>query len=42
MVLVGQGRKLELWDEAQWNAQTAQPIVFPATGLPPELDGFSL
>ena len=42
VVLVGQGHKFELWDEAQWQAQTAQAIAFPADGLPPELDGFSL
>ncbi|MFO1322995.1 MAG: division/cell wall cluster transcriptional repressor MraZ [Burkholderiales bacterium] len=41
-VLVGQGRKFELWDEARWAEQTAQAIAFPADGLPPELDGFSL
>jgi MraZ protein len=42
VVLVGQGHKLELWDNAQWQAQTAQALAFPADGLPPELDGFSL
>ncbi len=42
VVLVGQGQKLELWDEAQWEVQTAQAITFPADGLPPELAGFSL
>ncbi len=42
VVLVGQGRKFELWDEAQWQAKTAQAFAFPAQGLPPELDGFSL
>jgi MraZ protein len=42
VVLVGQGQKFELWDEAQWSAQTAQTIAFPAEGLPPELDGVSL
>jgi len=42
VVLVGQGRKLELWDEAQWEVQTAQAIAFPADGLPPDLAGFSL
>jgi len=42
VVLVGQGQKFELWDESQWQAQTAQAIAFPAGGLPPELDGFSL
>lgn len=42
VVLVGQGNKFELWDEARWTEQTAQAIVFPTDGLPPELDGFSL
>jgi MraZ protein len=42
VVLVGQGNKFELWDDARWTEQTAQAIAFPAGGLPPELDGFSL
>ena len=42
VVLVGQGQKFELWDDAQWQVETAQAIAFPAGGLPPELDGFSL
>ncbi len=42
VVLVGQGRRFELWDEAAWQRQTAQAIAFPADGLPSELDGFSL
>lgn len=42
VVLVGQGRKFELWDAAAWQRETAQAITFPASGLPPELDGFSL
>ena len=42
VVLVGQGSKFELWDDAKWQAQTARAITFPAGGLPPELDGFSL
>lgn len=41
VVLVGQGQKLELWDEAKWQAQTAQTIAFPGE-LPSELSGFSL
>ena len=41
-VLVGQGRKFELWDDASWAARTAQAIAFDANALPPELDGFSL
>jgi MraZ protein len=42
VVLVGQGNKFELWDEAKWQEETARTITFPAGGLPPELDGFSL
>ena len=41
VVLVGQGRKLELWDEARWQAQVAQTIAFPGP-LPPGLEGLSL
>ena len=42
VVLVGQGQRLELWGQTQWEAQTAQAIAFDAGSLPPELDGFSL
>ena len=42
VVLVGQGHKFELWDDAAWQAQTAQVIAFGGTALPSELDGFSL
>jgi MraZ protein len=42
VVLAGQGHKFELWDAARWNDATSRPIGFPAGGLPPELDGFSL
>ncbi|MEO8535964.1 MAG: division/cell wall cluster transcriptional repressor MraZ [Betaproteobacteria bacterium] len=41
VVLVGQGQKLELWDEAKWQAQIAQTITFPG-GLPAGLEGLSL
>lgn len=41
VVLVGQGRKLELWDDGKWQAQIAQPISF-ADGLPAGLQGLSL
>jgi MraZ protein len=41
VVLVGQGNKFELWDEAKWLERTEHVVAFPA-GLPPELDGFSL
>ena len=40
-VLVGQGPKLELWDEVKWQAQIAQTIAFPG-GLPPGLEDMSL
>jgi MraZ protein len=42
VVLVGQGRKLELWDDVAWRNATAQAVAFEHGGLPPELDGFSL
>jgi MraZ protein len=38
---VGQGQKLELWDEAKWQAQIAQTITFPGS-LPPGLETLSL
>ena len=41
VVLVGQGRKLELWDDVKWQAQVAQTISFP-DGLPAGLEGLSL
>jgi MraZ protein len=41
VVLVGQGRKLELWDEQRWQAQVAQTIAFPGP-LPPGLEGLAL
>ena len=41
VVLVGQGQKLELWDEVKWQAQVAQTITF-AGGLPAGLQGLSL
>jgi len=42
VVLVGQGNKFELWDQKKWLERTEQAVSFPAGGLPPELDGFSL
>jgi MraZ protein len=41
-VLVGQGRRLELWNATAWDAETAKAIAFDAGDLPPELAGFSL
>ena len=42
IVLVGQGNKFELWDDAKWQQETARAITFPGGSLPPELNGFSL
>jgi len=42
VILVGQGNKFELWDEARWLERTSSAVVFPSGDLPPELDGFSL
>jgi MraZ protein len=42
IVLVGQGNKFEIWDEARWNDLTAAAVSFSDGGLPPELEGFSL
>lgn len=42
VVLVGQGNKFELWDDDQWNLQRDAALTFRDSGLPPELEGFSL
>jgi MraZ protein len=42
VILVGQGNKFELWDEARWLERTSAAVAFPSGDLPPELDGFSL
>ncbi|MDX8399644.1 MAG: division/cell wall cluster transcriptional repressor MraZ [Gallionellaceae bacterium] len=42
VMLVGQGNKFELWDEARWQAQHEKMIGFTNGDLPPELDGFTL
>ncbi|MEK6736228.1 MAG: division/cell wall cluster transcriptional repressor MraZ [Pseudomonadota bacterium] len=43
VVLVGQGAKFELWDEAQWNLQIENALSFKDDEtMPVELDGFSL
>jgi MraZ protein len=41
VVLVGQGKKFELWNEENWGQLVARSAGF-AEGLPPELEGFSL
>ncbi|MBX9812832.1 MAG: division/cell wall cluster transcriptional repressor MraZ [Burkholderiales bacterium] len=42
VVLVGQGRKFELWDQENWEQLIGKAGGFGAGGLPPELEGFSL
>lgn len=42
VMLVGQGNKFELWDEAKWHAQQAAGLALMSGDLPAELDGFSL
>lgn len=43
LVLVGQGKKMELWDEAAWNAETEE-LLAPEAGMeiPEELMNLSL
>ena len=42
VMLVGQGNKCEVWDEARWQAQHEKMIGFAGGDLPPELEGFTL
>jgi MraZ protein len=42
VMLVGQGNKFELWDEARWQAQYEKMTGFSIDDLPPELEGFTL
>ena len=42
VVLVGQGKKFELWNKANWEQMISGARAFTAGGLPPELEGFSL
>jgi len=42
VVLVGQGRKFELWNQEQWEQMIDKAGGLAAGGLPPELEGFSL
>ena len=42
VVLVGQGKKFEIWNEEQWNLQIEDALAFKDGDIPPELDGFSL
>ena len=42
VMLVGQGNKFELWDEAKWQAQQEAALSFMSGELPPDLEGFTL
>ena len=42
VVMVGQGSKVELWNEERWEAKVAQALTFSDDALPPELEGFTL
>ncbi len=43
VVMVGQGSKFELWNEARWEARVAQALDFGMDdAMPPELEGFTL
>jgi MraZ protein len=42
VVLVGQGKKFELWNKDNWEQMVSKAGGFGAGGLPPELEGFSL
>jgi MraZ protein len=42
VMLVGQGNKFELWDEARWQALNEKMTGFSGDDLPPELEGFTL
>ena len=42
VVLVGQGKKFELWNKDHWEQMIAKVAPLRAGGLPPQLEGFSL
>lgn len=42
VMLVGQGNKFEIWDEARWQALQEKMAGFNEGDLPPELEGFTL
>ena len=42
VVLVGQGKKFELWNKDNWEQLVARPSPLAPGALPPELEGFSL
>jgi MraZ protein len=42
VMLIGQGNKFELWDEAKWTMQQDAELSFANGEMPPELEGFTL
>jgi MraZ protein len=42
VVLVGQGKKFELWNKEHWEELVSKPGAFSPGSLPGELEGFSL
>ena len=42
VVLVGQGKKFELWNKENWEQMISGAARLAPGGLPPELEGFSL
>lgn len=42
VMLIGQGNKFEVWDEARWQAQHEKLSAFTDGNLPVELEGFTL
>lgn len=42
VMLIGQGNKFELWDEAKWQTQQQAALSLMSGELPTELEGFSL
>jgi MraZ protein len=40
--MVGQGSKIELWNEVRWEAKVSQALGYSDDALPPELEGFTL
>ncbi|MEW6563127.1 MAG: division/cell wall cluster transcriptional repressor MraZ [Pseudomonadota bacterium] len=42
VMLVGQGNKFEVWDDARWQALHQNIAGFSDGDLPPELEGFTL
>ncbi|WP_374335041.1 division/cell wall cluster transcriptional repressor MraZ [Leeia sp.] len=42
VVMIGQGKKFEIWDELGWQRQCDVALQYSSDGMPAELEGFSL